>query len=292
MSENSTRSGHLDTTPTDPPSPLHGSKAGSSAMSQDRYVSMTSGPPKEPEKEERRGDTEELRRLRRDYDNYRSETQRNYDIYRNEIQRLKGEEENLRREQTKLRGNCQYCRPKDARIANLEHNIAVMSGAWQGMEAQTRKAQAMEEELKKTKEELKQTRELLEARTAELSEAQTFLSMTDRLSEMEVLGIVRDLNENIFQLAVGLTEERDKLEPLQATGPIEVDLTSQPRDPVLVQLARKRDLTGSTYLLQSFLCHQAVDMTSSWVRNQESGGFGSVYERISASGQYRVINTK
>ena len=42
-----------------------------------------------------------------------------------------------------------------------------------------------------TQEELKQT----EARTAELSGVQTFLSMADRLSWIEVLSIVRDLNE-------------------------------------------------------------------------------------------------
>ena len=215
--------------------------------------------------------TEEVRRLRRDYGKYRGE-----------IRRLKGEEEKLRKEQEKLKGKCRH---KDDRIAKLEHDIVDMSGAWQEMEAQARKARMLEEELK-------QIKELLEARTAELSGAQAFLSTADRLSEMEVLGIVRDLNENIFQLAVGLTDAWEKLESSQATGPIEVDLTSQPRDPVLVQLARKRDLTGLTYLLQSFLCHQAVDMTSSWVRNQELGGLGSVYRRLSASGEHCIINTE
>ena len=171
---------------------------------------------------------------------------------------------------------------EDDQIAYLNYENAELQDA---LEAQDRQVRDMQERLKRTE-------ELLEARTAELSEAQTFLSMADRLSEMEVLGIVRDLNENIFQLAVGLTEERDKLEPLQANGPIEVDLTSQPRDPVLIQLARKRDLTGLTYLLQSSLCCQAVNMTSSWVRNQESGGLGSVYRRLSASGRHCIINTE
>ena len=243
-------------------------------MSQDWDVSMIPGPSEEPEGGERGGDTaitEEMRRLRRDYGKYRGE-----------IRRLKGEEEKLRRGQEKLKGKC---RRKDDRIAKLEHDIADMSGVWQEMEAQARKARTMEEELK-------QTKELLETRTAELSAAQTFLSTVDRLSEMEVLGIVRDLNENIFQLAVGLTDAWEKLEPSQATGPIEVDLTSQPRDPVLVQLARKRDLTGLTYLLQSSLCCQAVNMTSSWVRNQESGGLGSVYRRLSASGRHCIIDTE
>jgi len=141
-------------------------------------------------------------------------------------------------------------------------------------------------------ERLKRTEELLEARTAELSGAQTFLSTADRLSEMEVLSIVRDLNENLFQVAVTLTEEWEKLESSQANDSIEVDLTSKSRDPALVQLARKRDPTGLTYLLQSFLCSQAVEMASSWVRGKEPGGLGSVYRHLSVAGEHRPINTK
>ena len=240
-------------------------------MSQDLHASMIPGPPREPERGGDTAMTEEVRRLRRDYGKCRGE-----------IRRLKGGEEKLRKEQEKLKGKC---RRKDDRIAKLEDGIAGMSGAWQEMEAQARKVRAMEEELR-------QIKELLGARTAELSGAQAFLSTADRLSEIEVLGIVHNLNENIFQLAVGLTDAWERLGPSQATGPIEVDLTSQPRDPVLVQLARKRDLAGLTYLLQSFLCHQAVDMTSSWVCNQEFGGLGSVYQRISASGEHHIIDTE
>ena len=87
------------------------------------------------------------------------------------------------------------------------------------MEAQARQARAMQERLR-------QTEELLEARAAELSGAQTFLSTADRLSEMEVLSIVRDLNENIYQVTVSLTEGWEKLESSQATGRIELDPTS------------------------------------------------------------------
>ena len=153
------------------------------------------------------------------------------------------------------------------------------------MEAQAQQVLSMQERLEKTE-------ELLQARTAELSEAQTFLSKVDRLSEMEVLDIVKSLNENIFQLATSLADAWEKLEPSQATGPIEVDLTSQPHHSVLVQLARERDSAGSTYLLQSHLCYQAVNMTSSWVHNQEPGGLGTVYQYLSASGEHRIVNTK
>jgi hypothetical protein len=80
-----------------------------------------------------------------------------------------------------------------------------------------------------THEWLKQIEELLGAGTAEHSGAQRApASMADGPSEMEgqLLSIVRDLNENIYQVAASLTQGLEKLEPSQATGRTEVDPTS------------------------------------------------------------------
>ena len=217
-------------------------------------------------KEERKGDTE------------RAE-QREIGDLKELVSKQKAD--TLRLEE-KLIGECRY---RDDRITKLEQENAKLRGSLQEMEVQARQARSMQEQLK-------QTRELLGAMTAQFSEAQTLLSTADRLSEMEVLDIVRDLNENIYQVAIILTGEWEKLEPSQATGLIEVDLTSQSRDPVLIQLARKWDLTGLTFLLQSFLCRQAVDMTSSWAHSRELGALEYVYQRLSASSEYCIINTK
>ena len=109
----------------------------------------------------------------------------------------------------------------DNRIAELEHEIVKMRGSWQEtVKAQAQRARAMEERLK-------QTEGLLKVRSAELYRAQTFLSTADRLSEMEVLGIVRDLNENIYQATVSLTEEWENLESSQTTGRRDVGSPSQ-----------------------------------------------------------------
>ena len=170
--------------------------------------------------------------------------------------------------------------------ARLEQEKAKLHGSSkEDVEAQAQQARSMQEQLKKTE-------ELLQARTAELSEAQTFLSKVDHLSDMEVLDIVKSLNEKIFQLATSLTDAWERSRPPQATGPIEVDMTSQPHHSVLVQLARGRDTMGLTCLLQSHLCYQAVNMTSSWVHNREPGGLGTVYQHLSASGEHRIVNTK
>ena len=313
MSENPALRGHPQIASADPPSLSRESKVESLAMSQDRHPSTMLRSPREPEKEERRGDPtmvprppKELEREERrgnpamipglprepEKKERRGDTamteevgilRREIDKYKSKMLRLEKEGETLRREEQEWRAKCKR---REDRIAKLKHEIAEMRGSWQEtMEAQARRAQAMQEQLK-------QTEELLEARTAELSGAQTFLSTADRLSEMEVLSIVRDLNENIFQVAVSLTEEWEKLESSQATGRIELDLTSQPRVPVLVQLARSRDLTSLTFLLQSCLCYHAANMSSSWANNPELGVLKSVYKHLSASGKHHIINTK
>ena len=168
---------------------------------------------------------------------------------------------------------------KEERIAELESEIREMRGFYEGVvERKTQDIRAMERRLKLTE-------GLLSTRSAELSGTHTFLSTTDRLSEVEVLGIVRDLNENIYQVAVNLTEGWEKLESPQATRRMDVDPASQSRVPALVQLVRNRDPMGLTFLLQSRLCSQVAKMSSSWGHHQESAILESIYQRLSASGE-------
>jgi hypothetical protein len=141
--------------------------------------------------------------------------------------------------------------------------------------------------------ELARAKELLSARTKELSGAQSFLSTTDRLSEAEVLGIVRDLNENVFQVAANLTEEWEKL-ALAGSTRFTIHEKSfvhflQFYGPTLVDRAYQWDPAAVTYLVQSCLCYFAMEITSSWRRGHDVGELkilGSVYERLSASGKY------
>jgi len=176
------------------------------------------------------------------------------------------------------------CERRDGRIKKLERKIEEMRVYHRGdMEGQAKYTQAMEERLK-------QTEGLLAARSAELSGTHTFLSTTDRLSEVDVLSIVRELNENIYQIAVKLTEEWEKLEPSQVTGRMDVDPTSRPSAPALVQLVHNRNPMGLTLLLQSRLCSQVVNMTSSWGHHQELAALDSVYQRLSTSGEHRFVD--
>ena len=142
--------------------------------------------------------------------------------------------------------------------------------------------------IRATEERLRRTEELLETKTAELIGAQASLSTTDHLSEAEVLRIVDDLNENIFQAAAKLTEEWVTLESPQGIKSMDVGPISQPHAPALV---RNRNPVRLMLMLQSCLCSRAVSMTSSWGHHQELAVLDSVHRRLSASGGYRVFCT-
>jgi hypothetical protein len=81
------------------------------------------------------------------------------------------------------------------------------------------------------------------------------------LSEAQVLSIVRHPNENLFQVAVNLVEEWERLESSPVTGQMDAGF----RVPVLVRLTCNHDLTGLTFLLQSRLCSWVAGITSTWV---------------------------
>lgn len=174
-----------------------------------------------------------------------------------------------------------YATAKD-RIAELEDRIEDMSKAHLViLKNQDRLIQGMEDELARTK-------ELLAARSTELSGAQAFLSTTDGLSESEVLGIVRDLNENIFQVAAALTEEWEKYipsEPGQITQEA-VDPFSQLHGPTLVCQVLERDPASVTFLLQSCLCYIVTEIAASW-RGEDSEELGYTYQHLCATGGFK-----
>jgi len=277
MGDNPALSDNQKAIPNDSLPSQRESEVESSAISQDLRAS-TPKPPIVPEKkEETRGDI----------------------VRTGEVERLRGEVEDLIRrvgkqdaeilwfkeENEYLTGKYQR---RDGLIAKLKDDILKMRAA--SHEA----AEVHAQQVRAIQERLKQKEELLEARSAELSGAQAFLSTADRLSEMEVLDIVRDLNENIYQVAVSLTEGWEKLQPPppQVTDRMDANHTSQTRIPILVQLARKHDFTGLTFLLQSCLCSQAVSMTSRWDNHRELELLKYVYKHVSASGEHRIIDAE
>jgi hypothetical protein len=169
------------------------------------------------------------------------------------------------------------------RIAELEHRLEEDSRTnRRAVAKRDQRIQALEDELTRTN-------ELLDARSKELSGAQSFLSTADRRSEADVLGIVRDLNENIFQVAASLTEQWEKYRPGRSSRfeirKKDIDSFSQSFGPALVHQVLDRDSAAVTFLLQSCLCDFAVQASSSWRYKKEFETLSSIHERLSASGE-------
>ena len=287
MGEGSPPPAHPEAAPTDPQPPPEESKAEPQPVPQNPCPSVTNPPKDAEKKEEGREEKKEERKEEEKGGAIKiGETWR----LRREIGDLKGQLEKQKVEIAKLRDAEEKLRGKierrEDRISELDHELDKTRKSWQESDkVHARQAQGMQERLKRTE-------ELLATRSAELSGAQAFLSTADRLSEMEVLGIVRELNENIFQVAASLTEGWMKLESSKPPDKIELDLTSQQRPVVLAQLARNRDLTGLTFLIQLHLCFYATNMTSSWAHNKEFLPIRDLYQRLSASGEFCIINEK
>jgi chromosome segregation ATPase len=166
--------------------------------------------------------------------------------------------------------------------AQLQYKIEEDSKSFQeAWKQQDRRIRELEAELTRTK-------ELLDARSKELSGAQSFLSTADRLSEAEVLGIVRDLNENIFQVAAKLTEEWEKFRPdrssrFKITREV-ITAFSESFGPALVHHVLDREPAAVTFLIQSCLCDFAAHAASGRGYKRHSKTLSTVYERLSASG--------
>ena len=146
-------------------------------------------------------------------------------------------------------------------------------------------------ELEKTKADLAEANDISKAKSTELAKAQSLLSPPDRISEAEVLEIVRGLNKNITQIAANLAEEWGKLpSPRFNKAPPnkkELDTLSQFYGSTLVRRVLNRDPSAVTLLVQSTLCYVVTQITSSWRPDCDKRWWilGSIYRRLSASGK-------
>lgn len=181
------------------------------------------------------------------------------------------------------------CREARERVAELDHEFRkIYRDHEEALRRRDRRMRAIEDELA-------QTKELLAARSTELSGAQSFLSTTDRLSEAEVLGIVRDLNENIFQVAANITEEWEKLGPTRShrfyIAKEDIESLSDFHGAALVHYVLDRDPAAVTFLIQSSLCRIAADIASSWRRGmyEHTRPLEYVYKSLCASGEHASI---
>ena len=196
------------------------------------------------------------------------------DMQKAEIFTLKGWKERYTR---KYRG-------AKERVAELEREV------WKVSEAHQETLKKRDQQTRAMADRLTRTEELLETRSVELTVAQSFLSTADHLSEAEVLDIVRDLNENVFQVTANLTEGWEKLGSSRANKFIidqhDIDHLSQLHGSVLIQQASDQNPAAVAFLVQSCLCSLATDIASGWRHDRELAQLEPVYQRLSASGKH------
>ena len=237
----------------------------------DMHLPLTDPPTRPRELDSRMAGSEEVRRQREVMEELTERQKARLDIQMATILRLRSQEESYAKK---------YKRAKE-RIVELEQEVGRISKAHQeALEEQDRRIQAMADRLT-------QPEVPLATRSTEPAGAQ---STTDGISEAEVLGVVRDINESIFQVAANLTEEWEKLVSSGAPrftldqGPI--DALSRFYGPALIQSALDQNPAAVTFLVQSCLCFLAVRITSSWRHDRELAMLGSVYQSLSSSGKY------
>lgn len=171
------------------------------------------------------------------------------------------------------------------RIVELEDWIEEFSRTHkETLEKQDQRIRAMEDQLRRTEE--------LSTKSTKYTEAKPFLSPSNRIAEAEVLGIVHDLNENVFQLAANLTDELEQFSSSRAGGftvtEEDINNLSQSYGFTLVQQALDGNPAAVTFLIQSSLCELATQITSSWRRNQELKILRSVCQLLSPSGKHKL----
>lgn len=172
------------------------------------------------------------------------------------------------------------------RIAELEGKIEDISKIHgETLRKRDQRIQAVEDELARTK-------QLLAARSIEVSVARSISSPSNIVSEGEVLGTVRALNENVFQVAADLSEEWQEFSSARADRfPItkeDFDTFSRSYGTILVHQVLQRNPAAVTFLVQSCLCEFAAQYTSSWRHNQELKMLRSICQLLSPSGKHEL----
>jgi hypothetical protein len=138
---------------------------------------------------------------------------------------------------------------------------------------------------------LRQTKKSSTVDSKEDTGVKPLSSPSNYISDTELLAIVRDLNENMFQVAAILTGEWEKLSLESRTerptiAGENVNTFSRSYVPTLVRQVLDRNPVAVTVLVQSCLCELVAQITSSWRHNQELKILRSVFRHLSASGEH------
>jgi hypothetical protein len=176
------------------------------------------------------------------------------------------------------------------RIVELEVEIEGISRTHEGaLEKQNQRIREMEDQLR-------QSKELSTADSKENTGTKSLSSPPNRISDTELLEIVRELNENVFRVAATLAEESEKFSSKSRTDRFtiageNIDTFSRLYIPTLVRQVLDRNPVAVTLLVQSCLCELVAQITSGWRHSQELKILRSVFRHLSSSGKHVLYIT-
>ena len=207
--------------------------------------------------------------------------QRTEDLVERQKAKIDAQKAEILRLRSSKRRRARKYRASLKQMARRELHFGKVTGAHEEiLEKRDQRINAMEDELTRAK-------DLLTARSAELVVVRSFLSTTDHTSEAEVLGIVRDLNKNMCQVATDLAKEWKKLKLPQSnnTPGAVIDSFYRSYSPTLVNQLLDGDSEAVALVIRSCLCALTTRIAFGWRRGKELGSLGSVYKSLSASGK-------
>jgi hypothetical protein len=198
------------------------------------------------------------------------------------IQTLEGEKEVLRasanREQTEAK---KQIRDLQGENQNLENELNILKVTLRGVQDRH-----------------SHTVKLLEERTADLKGAQTFLTTVDRYAGAEIMKMVEDLNDEIFQGAGLISELLGDGNAFEVDGQRNTRLTRDDRDHLTQLIGPKLTEHLSTkskqvqldpihlqIAVQTILTHWSVFMVDSFYPETASDDLKEIYRRIWESGR-------
>lgn len=181
-----------------------------------------------------------------------------------------------------------------AEIDHLKEGLKRYNALQQELRTSKHTAEETARELAALKTSFADQEKLLKTRSAELRQAQAYLSTVDALSHADILGMVERLNSNIFQLAASIADffqyDKPALVPYQLADRVQRAEMVGGRGLItlLMSMRRNADSACVQMALQTALLNLAAYVTTSWdvrFNGDQNNMFTNIYLAIFQNGE-------
>lgn len=172
---------------------------------------------------------------------------------------------------------------RDARLREAEESRSEMQARYrqrlrraeETIQRQNQSISDLQQEIVGLQHHLAASEALLQTRTAELQDAQTYLTLTDTHSHADILRLVEDINNTVFQSSAAIADALVDISRWEDKHARDYDMTTGTRDKVvhdlgepLVVLLESRDHSRDPICiqiaLQAYMTHFARWLATTW----------------------------